>query len=95
MGEPAAPSRTGQGAVPRLNAHFAVSALMTDDQGRFTYKDDPVGSAGEISTLHRKDGPTFVPFQNRGPRTVVTFEIRDLELVEVPDLVVPGEKTAK
>jgi len=76
-------------------AHFAVSALMTDDQGRFTYKDGPVGSAGEFSAFHQKDGPTIVPFQNRGPRTVVAFEIRDLEPVDVPDLVVPAEKTAK
>jgi len=76
-------------------AHFAVSSVVTDDQGRFTYRDAPVGSAGELAAFHQKDGPDIMPFEVRGPRTVVAFEIRDLEPVEVPDLVVPADKTAK
>jgi hypothetical protein len=36
------------------SAHFAVSAVMTDEQGRFVYKDGPVGSTGEISAFHQK-----------------------------------------
>ena len=84
-----------KGPYSRLTAHFAVpSALMTDDQGRFTYRDGPVGSTGELSAFHQKDDPLNMPFQ-RGPRTVVEFEIRDLEPVEVPDLVIPAEKNAK
>jgi hypothetical protein len=86
----------GKGPYSVSTAHFAVSTLMTDDQGRFAYKDGPVGSAGEFSAFHhQKDGPPIMRFQNPGPRTVVAFEIRDLEPVEVPDLVVPAEKSVK
>jgi hypothetical protein len=63
--------------------------------GSLTYKDGPVGSAGEISAFHQKDGPLLAPFQNRPPRTVVAFEIRDLDPVEVPDLVIPAGRIAR
>jgi hypothetical protein len=75
--------------------HFAVSVVMTDDQGQFTYRDAPVGSTGEIEAFHWKDDSTIVAFECRGPRTVVPFEVRDLDPIEVPDLVVPGEKLMK
>ena len=76
-------------------AHFAVSAVMTDDQGRFTYQDAPVGSSGEISAYHRKDNPPLLTSQARGPRSVVSFEVRDLDPIQMPDLVVPAVKAAK
>jgi len=77
------------------SAHFAVSAVMTDEQGRFIYKDGPVGSTGEISAFHQKNQHLIMLVWERGPRTVVAFEIHDLEPVAVPDLVVPAEKAAK
>jgi beta-lactamase regulating signal transducer with metallopeptidase domain len=75
-------------------AHFAVSAVMTDDQGRFTYQDAPVGSSGEIGAYHRKDNPPLLTSEARGPRSVVSFEVRDLDPIQVPDLVVPAVKAA-
>ena len=76
-------------------AHFAVSAVMTDDQGRYTYRDAPLGSSGEIAAYHRRDNPPLLTSQARGPRSVVAFEVRDLDPIQVPDLVVPVEKPQK
>ena len=71
-------------------AHFAVSVLMTDDQGRFTYNDAPVGSTGEFEAFHEKIGAMRVALERRGPRTVVPFEVVDHDPVQVPDLVIPA-----
>jgi beta-lactamase regulating signal transducer with metallopeptidase domain len=95
-GTPVAKQRVGvqlaNGRYSTSPAHFAVSVLVTDDQGRFTYTDGPVGSAGEFEVFHGKDDPMRVAFERRGPRTVVPFEVVDLEPVVVPDLVVPADK---
>jgi hypothetical protein len=74
--------------------HFAVTAVMTDDEGRFTYQDAPVGSTGEIEAFHEATKSTSVGFGNRGPRTVVSFEVRDVDPIQLPDIVVPAEKPA-
>ena len=63
---------------------------MTDDQGRFTYRDAPAGSTGEIVVAHQREG-LFV----NGPRTVVSFEVRDLDPIQVSDLIVPADKPEK
>ncbi len=68
---------------------------MTDDQGRFTYRDAPVGSSGEIAAYHQRDIPPLLTSLARGPRSVVTFEVRDLDPIQVPDLIVPAAKVAK
>ena len=65
---------------------------MTDDEGRFTYSDAPVGSTGEIEAFHETRTPPNEGFDRRGPRTVVAFEVRDLDSLEVRDLVVPVDK---
>ncbi len=58
--------------------------MQTDDQGRFAFLGAPPRTEGEVFTFHAKDGlPT-------GARTVVRFEVLELEPVEVPDLVVPS-----
>ena len=67
---------------------------MTDEEGRFTYQDAPVGSTGEIEAFHEAAKPTSVGFGNRGPRTVVSFEVRDVDPIQLPDIVVPVEKPA-
>jgi beta-lactamase regulating signal transducer with metallopeptidase domain/protocatechuate 3,4-dioxygenase beta subunit len=73
---------------------FAVSAVVTDEEGRFTYQDAPVGSTGEIEAFHEATKSTSVGFGNRGPRTVVSFEVRDVDPIQLPDIVVPAEKPA-
>jgi hypothetical protein len=84
-----------QGNYEVAPAHFAVSAVMTDDQGRFTYQDAPVGSSGELSAYHRKDNPPLLTSEARGPRSVVSFQVRDLDAIQLPDLVVPAANQAK
>jgi beta-lactamase regulating signal transducer with metallopeptidase domain len=73
---------------------FNASSVVTDEQGRFTYKDGPVGSAGEFVAYHRNDPTTIGPLIDRGARarTVVQFEIRDLDPVQIADLVVPADR---
>ncbi len=75
--------------------HFAVSAVVTDEEGRFTYRDAPVGSTGEFEAFHEPVIRTSDGFDSRGPRTVVSFQVRDVDPIEVPDLVVPADKPAK
>ena len=75
--------------------HFAVSAVVTDEDGRFTYRDAPVGSTGELEAFHEPLTATNEGFERRGPRTVVPFEVRDLDPIAVPDLVVPVPKIAR
>ncbi len=96
-GKPRANQRVGVRLTSGRSPHFdfSVSAVATDEQGRFTYKDGPVGSAGEFVAYHRNDPTAFGPRTDRGPRTVVQFEIRDINPIQVPDLVVPAESTAK
>jgi beta-lactamase regulating signal transducer with metallopeptidase domain len=98
-GKPVAKHRVrvqlAKGRYATAPAHFAVSALITDDQGRFTYSDGPVGSTGEFEVFHGKDNQMGVAFERSGPRTVVPFEIVDFEPIEVPEAVVPADRAAK
>ncbi len=80
--------RLSSGSASRFD--FMVSAVTTDDQGRFTYKDAPPGSTGELLVSHQK-----AVRPNAGPHTVVPFEVRDLDPIQLPDLVVPADKPDK
>jgi Carboxypeptidase regulatory-like domain len=75
--------------------HFAVSAVITDIEGRFTYQDAPLGSTGEIEVFHETREPTTVLLTSPGPRTVVPFEVRDVDPIQLPDIVVPAKARAK
>jgi beta-lactamase regulating signal transducer with metallopeptidase domain len=91
-GKPRANQRVGvrlaSGSARRFE--FPVSAVVTDEQGRFTYRDAPAGSTGEIVVAHQRED-LFV----NGPRTVVSFEVRDLDPVQVSDVIVPSDKPEK
>ena len=80
--------RLSSGSARRFD--FPVSAVMTDDQGRFTYKDAPPGSMGEFLVSHQKE-----TLPNQGPHTAVPFEVRDVDPIKLPDLVVPADQPAK
>ncbi len=63
--------------------------IRADEQGKFVVKGAPVGSQGELSVSHHPGpGPTT-------PRTVVSFEVPDLDPVQVPDLVIPDGQPPK
>jgi hypothetical protein len=93
-GKPLAKQRVrvqlARGPFARSPAHFDVSVLLTDDQGRFTYNDAPVGSTGEFEVFHERKDARLVALERRGPRTVVPFVVVDLNPVQVPDLVIPA-----
>jgi hypothetical protein len=56
--------------------------------------DAPVGSSGEFEVFLDSDHSRRVGLELRGPRTVVRFEVRDLDVITVPDVVVPVPKPA-
>ncbi len=91
-GKPRAGQRVGvrltSGSARRFE--FPVSAVMADEQGRFAYRDAPPGSMGEIVVSHNREDR----FMN-GPRTVVPFEVRDRDPIQVPDVIVPAAKPEK
>ena len=58
-----------QGNFEFAPAHFAVSAVMTDDRGQYTYRDAPVGSSGEIAVYHQRDNPPLLT--SRGTRSAI------------------------
>ena len=68
---------------------------MTDEDGRFTYRDAPVGSTGEIEAFHETVTAPNEGFDRRGPRTVVPFEVRDLDPIERPRPGRSGGKAAR
>ena len=76
------------GSDPAESAHWRFRT-RTDEQGRFSLAGVPVGTGGEFSAYHEKDGrPTPV-------HTTVPFRAPTLEPVEVPDLVIPAPEPAK
>jgi beta-lactamase regulating signal transducer with metallopeptidase domain/protocatechuate 3,4-dioxygenase beta subunit len=91
-GKPRAGQRVGvrlaSGSARRFE--FPVSAVVTDHQGRFTYKDAPPGSTGEFVVTHERED-LFAS----GPHTVVPFEVRDPDPIQVADLIVPPERPDK
>jgi beta-lactamase regulating signal transducer with metallopeptidase domain len=84
-------ARYGDASSPR----FAVWAIVTDDQGRFTLEDAPVGSMGEIEAFHETTQPMSPGFASRGARTVLPFEVHDVDPIQLPDIVLPAEARAK
>ena len=91
-GKPQAKRRVGIRLSPQNDSttRFGFN-FMCDDQGRFTFACAPPASEGELSAPHMKD--------TRGrltrARTVMPFDVDGLETVEVPDLVVPAEKSGR
>jgi beta-lactamase regulating signal transducer with metallopeptidase domain len=63
--------------------------LRTDEKGRFLFQGAPRGTAGEVYAFHKKGG------RFTGVRTMVRFDVRDLEPVELPDLTIPADEPAK
>ena len=62
--------------------------VTCDEQGGFTFKGAPAGSNGELSAPHDRDANG----RRTRVRTVMPFDVPDLDPVEVPDLVVPAQK---
>ena len=73
-----------------LKSMYFGFGIRTDEQGRFAVKGAPVGSEGELSVAHHVTGPGPTT-----PRTVVSFNVPDLEPVKVPDLVIPDGPPSK
>ena len=69
------------------SARFQIS-VACDEQGGFTFKGAPAGSNGELSAPHDRDADG----RRTRARTVMPFDVPDLDPVEVPDLVVPAQK---
>jgi len=72
------------------SARFQI-IVTCDEQGSFTFKGAPAGSNGELSASHGKDANGRLT----RARTVIPFDVPDLDLVEVPDLVVPSQRPAR
>lgn len=90
-GKPQTGKRVGvqlhSGPIHSSSAHL-VLVVLTDEQGKFRYEGAPVGSEGEFSMTHMKDG------RGTGARTVIEFGVHDANPIEVPDLVVPPAGSA-
>ena len=91
-GKPRARNRVGIRLSPidDYSTRFGVSFLC-DEQGRFTFKGAPARSQGEVSAPHDRDGRG----RTTRARTVMPFEVTDVDTVEIPDLIVPVEKPAR
>ncbi len=91
QGKPRARSRVGVRLSPARDASSRFGfTIMCDEQGHFSLRWAPAGSEGELSAPHLKDANGRLT----RARTVMPFDVDDLEPVEVPDLVVPAEKAA-
>jgi beta-lactamase regulating signal transducer with metallopeptidase domain/protocatechuate 3,4-dioxygenase beta subunit len=84
-------ARDQYAASPR----FAVWGIVTDEEGRFTFEDAPVRSVGEIEAFHGLTDPTRLGFDSSRARTVVPFEVHDVDPIQLPDIVLPAEKPVK
>ena len=83
-------ARYGDASSP----HFAVSGDRDRRPGTLHSGDAPVGSMGEIEAFHERIPPMSVGFTSRGARTVLSYEVHDVDPIQLPDIVVPAEKPA-